>query len=675
MTGKVHVLLALVVVAAVCLGQPARRSARTASIEAERLLEDAMAQGREAFLVDALSHLRENPIDLNTASVDALCLLPGVDAILARRIVDARAISHFSSLNDLLRVDGIDDTILATLEPFIIIPTSTLTVPEFFSTVKYRTRVSRSLSDRQSVESGGYLGAAEKVCNRITANVTTAAYNRTGKREAFAAGLGFLTEKDPGERDMADFISGYAHVDLPAFGIRFIVGDFGVDAAHGEVFSSSGSFAGRTGSTGITGLMKGGVRPSLASESSANCRGATVTWMRDPISISLLASVRFRDAMIDSTGAVKSWSLDGYHRTSREMSNRHQVREKTLGGRVRALLAEGFELGLSWYSLKCDRVILKPDRLGTEDPRVEAFGLDIVYVHGDATFSGEVAQRTRAVRSCVLGYRWSHDKTFAVSLLVRMNDCKRPESALIGIGGMSLEPGYRWGATWSIRFQPAPWLRLSALYDQFRLPRRPSANALPSSSDEVQLNAECKPAKNIDLELRYRHTTSPARENLVSQQDLAGAVDGNLQRTQLRTSLTVRVSDWIRSRSRIELSEVDRRFGRATERGLMMFHECSFYMSGMLSVSFRGIAFQTGSFESRIYEFEEEVPGSFQNPALYGRGFRWFIRSDLQWGTWLTCSLKYAQGDMRPIDLSGSTAAASQFRHDERWSMQLDVAW
>jgi hypothetical protein len=107
----------------------------------------------------------------------------------------------------------------------------------------------------------------------------------------------------------------------------------------------------------------------------------------------------------------------------------------------------------------------------------------------------------------------------------------------------------------------------------------------------------------------------------------------------------------------------------------MMFHECSFYMSAMLSVSFRGIASQTGSFESRIYEFEEEVPGSFQNPALYGRGFRWFIRSDLQWGTWLTCSLKYAQGDMRPIDLSGSTAAASQFRHDERWSMQLDVAW
>lgn len=50
------------------------------------------------------------PIDLNTATAEQLDKLPGVGAVLAKRIVDYRA-SHggFNSVNDLRQVDGIGE--------------------------------------------------------------------------------------------------------------------------------------------------------------------------------------------------------------------------------------------------------------------------------------------------------------------------------------------------------------------------------------------------------------------------------------------------------------------------------------------------------------------------------------------------------------------------------------
>ena len=57
-------------------------------------------------------------IDLNTASVDDLIELPGVGAEMARRIVSARP---FERVDDLTRVKGISDGVLAKLRPLVVV--------------------------------------------------------------------------------------------------------------------------------------------------------------------------------------------------------------------------------------------------------------------------------------------------------------------------------------------------------------------------------------------------------------------------------------------------------------------------------------------------------------------------------------------------------------------------
>jgi len=62
-----------------------------------------------------------------------------------------------------------------------------------------------------------------------------------------------------------------------------------------------------------------------------------------------------------------------------------------------------------------------------------------------------------------------------------------------------------------------------------------------------------------------------------------------------------------------------------------------------LTIQARLAVFETDSYDSSIYEFEDEVPGAYSNPALYGRGVRWYFILRYQIFSKTCIAAKYAQ--------------------------------
>jgi len=675
MVRRTSALLMIVMCSGLCFGQSVGRSDRTSGSQIERLIEEAAAEGQETSLLDVLTRLRENPLDINTAASEELQQLPGLDLILAGRIAEHRSQGSFKSVMELLQVEGIDEILLAELEPFVTVRAQSSRESGYSSVVTLRTRLARSASDVTALTSDGFLGSPEKVYSRLTARVVRSTEatpdERKWKRSEPSLAFGLLTEKDPGEPSLLDCVSGHIMVAMPNSGVKFIVGDFGMDAAHGEVFSSSSNYS--IGSEVIrnAGRTREGLRPSLSSESSGNFRGLAGSLVCGALSLSLFTSTRQLDARVDSSGLVTGWSAGGYHRTEHELKTKHQVKENTIGGRTVVGIAEGFSLGFSGYNLKFNRDL---HLSGISQPQPnENFvgGVDLAFNNTVSSISAEIAYRGGKIDAGEVRFSWVPGRAFATALFVRI--CNR-EKYSATISGESENDKHREIYT-AVRLKPSPWLMISALYDRFHFPGSTSSSVLPASSHEFLVMCELWPTRLMHLELRYRHKTRPAQETLSSPSHLLARADGAMGQSQARAALTFNVSDWFQWRSRMEFVEVRRLFLPNVERGFMMYEDLSFDAFRNLSFSLRGIAFETPSYDSRIYEFEEDVPGAFQNPALYGRGFRGFFRGQFECGTWLACSLKCALTQLLGSNQSETQAGRTRSRRDVRWSIQMDLRW
>jgi hypothetical protein len=132
-------------------------------------------------------------------------------------------------------------------------------------------------------------------------------------------------------------------------------------------------------------------------------------------------------------------------------------------------------------------------------------------------------------------------------------------------------------------------------------------------------------------------------------------------------------SSSVRLVSRIEWAKVTYAGMKKSEQGLLLSQtiQCTLFRS--LALRARVAVFETDSYDSRIYEYEDDLPRASSNPALYDRGLRWYLI--LRYNIFLKVDIaaKYSQTIKDGIKSIGSGLDEIEGNTQSLLSVQLDV--
>jgi hypothetical protein len=646
----------------------------------EQVLEEVTLDAEDSQLIDLLTYLSENPLNLNSATVDELLQIPGLTPMTAQNIVAAREERRFTSTRDLLEVEGVEESLYAMMLPFITLSeVQVVSDPPILRSFTSRHRTVRDLQQRRGFLDGSFRGSAEKVYNRFVVRsrdfTPPAAGERPTPRTETSLTVGVLTEKDAGERSLTDFVAGYADVRLAGLSTRVIVGDYTVEAAEGLVFWRSIGFS--KGSEVISSVRKGGrgIRPYLSTDENWYFRGVAVETDLGVARVSALYSDKPIHATVSGDGIVTSFYTSGLFRTSSESTRRAASHHRLVGARVGTNPISGVTLNASGYSTTFSHHVSRAGVFGFKGSTARVFGVDATYSYRNVSLFSEVARSHTEAIAGVAGLLYRPMTGLDIALAARSYPMDFVSIYGFGFGESSGSTQNESGLYAAVRMRVAPWMLVSAYFDQFAFPWRTSVSRMPTSGNDFLVLSDFRLARRTTLQVQYKSRNKPATETLSDPFGRAIRIDGERWQKNYRATFQYQSSIAFRWRSRLELVNVGYGSTRVVEKGMLAFQDIRLHPLPRLVVDARIIAFETDSFDSRVYEFENDLRGTFSNPALFGRGIRWYVLARYEVFKAVDISAKYAQTVKEGVRVLSSGSSLIEGDLDNRLSVQLDVVF
>jgi len=140
---------------------------------------------------------------------------------------------------------------------------------------------------------------------------------------------------------------------------------------------------------------------------------------------------------------------------------------------------------------------------------------------------------------------------------------------------------------------------------------------------------------------RYRKRSRGRNDNTVSNEGLRSLSQEGL--ANYRLNFAYQVTKEIELKSRVEFTRYTIGNGQ-NEEGLLIYQDIRFKkLSFPLSLTLRYALFDTDSYNSRIYAYENDVLYAFSIPAFSGRGTRFYITTKYRIKRGIDLWLRFAQ--------------------------------
>ena len=608
-------------------------------------LEDILgedAQTSEAtYLVDRLEELKAKPIDLNTATAEELAQLPWISPLLADKIVTLRRrAGGFRSLVNLSVVEGVTYELLEAINPYVTV--SYKGAPTWIPT-EGRVRVTGE--------------------NPVHEAKNLHTYGRLTARPSKEVEVSYLLEKDSGETSLTDFQAAYVSFARDGILSRVTAGDLSAQFGQGLVLWAPGGYYRGYEAVAQAARSSGGVRGYRSSVENGALRGAHVRLSESWLSLDALVTRTELDASLNDDGTVRRLADTGYHVLRSELEGKDVLREDLFAFHAAGRRSDRLTVYATFTASRYDPEFSSAGDSISQNSHPFYFTGDGVSVGGlgarlslpQADVFGEAAMMTGGNKAFLLG--WVCDvKKVEVATVFR--DYGRDYYNLRSSSFSGDNPWNERGLYIGLQTRLAD-SKLDFYVDADQHPGPSYGESFPKSGYETAASLERKYSNGVTTKLRGKLTR---REDSV-----VDPADPYARKSVTSTRQTYYGDvNWDPGRPlsfRLRYANVQTEGG---EKGSLVFAGFSYRTEGVVSLRGRVIYYDTSSYESRVYEYEDDLPGRVSLDPLWGEGMRWYVLLGVR-SKKLGATAKFAQD--RPADADGEDGQSSEF------GLQLDFAF
>lgn len=611
----------------------------------EKILESVADNDTENLdytnLLDAVETLVNNPIAINTATAEKLEELYLFNDYQVKSLIKYRKNNGaFFSIYELQLVPGFSPDFVQSIAPLIQInPIIESATQKRYSRqmllLKSEANLQKENAYNVADDSSRYLGNAWKYYTRYQ-------YVNNGGITA-----GFTAEKDKGEPFFTDnnkygFDYYSAHIQLKRKGFiqQVNVGDYQVKFGEG-VSLWSGLGGGKSSFTTQNIRKRQGISAYKSTNENLFFRGiATILKPIKNGNLALFASAKKIDATIDTTTNFVSGIVNtGLHRNKKEFAKKHQIKEKIFGAYFTINLPQ-IKAGLSFINYNYSSPLADRNQpyayynfSGTSNYNISFSYKSVVR---NITLYGEIARSKSGGLGILQGANFQLHPQISIEGIYRnyaKNYHARYAMAFGERGENRNERGFYLGTT----IHPLPKWSIKAYYDQYEFPWLTYQIASPSSGHDYFAEVSFSPTNSVSVYFRYKQENRP--ENYSSTPTKNSA---EVQKNQYRLHLSSQPASHWQLRNRLEFSTFKKQ--QKTERGFLIYQDVIYKFSQLpLQIGVRYAIFDTDTYNTRIYAYENDVLYGYSIPAYYDKGTRFYINLRYQPCKKVVVYCRYAQ--------------------------------
>ncbi len=608
----------------------------------ETLAEDMDEEPDLEELFDQMEQLREYPININSANEEELRHIYFLDDYRITSLLEyIRNYGELLTIYELTAIEGFDKDLIEAILPYIRISPfkkdEKIKFKDLFRFGKSQVLLKcnsilepqKGYSlDRDSIiainSNQYYLGSPIGIYVRYS-------YNFNNRIKA-----GFTMDKDPGEEFFgASQKSGFdyysAHLYFQNIGIinSLAIGDYKLAFGQGLALSSGLAFGKSSDAVQLKRYQRG-IQAYTSTNESSLFRGiAASISLNKKTDLSIFFSRKKMDANIIENDTIKnpevafsSYNESGYHRTLSEIDDRNSLKETMYGGNVSFRTKKLFT-GISFYktSFNLEQIPLtKPYNIfyfhGKEN-NILSFSYNYLCKH--LSFFGELSNNFGGGYACLNGINAIISSRVSFSIIHRYYSrdyhC-RYCNGLAESGNLSNEYGIYIGLFVLLH---SKWT-LSIYSDNYSFPWLRYGVDAPTKGREHMVQLEYNLSRRASMYFRYR--------NKYKQENHSGEMLDyieNLDKHYFRYHVEYSISSSITLKNRIEFLYY-RLESQKPKQSILMYQDMVYAPIKLpFRLVFRYAIFDTESYETRLYAYENDVLYSYSVPGYYDEGYRYYI--------------------------------------------------